>query len=176
MESMCRNQLLIRGHLDEVARFRADARIGKAPLSFHALRPAPTLPDTWNLDELARALTAKQPDDSFKTAAAWRLAHWGSHVEPADVRVAQEPDGTLRYDFYGQPPIALLRFVAASRPSLRLSLAWFDPNARFAGQLTASGTRISLREARGTEGMIDVLAGTPIHAEVRAFFADECGD
>lgn len=171
MESMCRNQLLVTGPVDHVTRFRADARTGSSPLSFDALRPAPSLPAASDLGELARALTMGDRVDSLKTAAAWRIAHWGSAAEPADPQISPGY-GSLRYDFYGQPPIALVRFLATSRPSLRFRLAWCDPSARYAGQLVASASGEKLREARGVDGMISVLAETPIQAEVRDYFAD----
>lgn len=69
-----------------------------------------------------------------------------------------------------------MRFLAKARSSLRFHLAWCDPNGRYAGQLVASATGETLREARGVDGMINVLAGTSLQAEVRDYFAEVLGE
>ena len=139
MPNWCSNTLRISGPNEDVSRFKQQAA-GISPwpdnegaehsiLNFHSLVPVPA-------DVLAAGYN--------NTGCEWEREHWGCKWGACEVRLADESDGQIMYDFdtAWAPPVPFLKKLAPQWPTLTFLLDYEELGTGFKGITKAAGASI----------------------------------
>lgn len=152
MPNYCEADLVVKGNIGEIIRFKEFAKEGDNLLSTDKFIPYPT--EFKELD--AKAKETRELADAGKISAdeAWKVKdgfnsggyewcckHWGTKWGIFDTRITKETAGAIYYSMRTawSPALPVIQRMSELFPSLKFSLRYFEMGAGFKGKFVCKG-------------------------------------